>query len=136
MSHFVKRLALALLAVSVSTAGCGTPATVRRAVASTAQRFGDAIGAGDGGKACGYLAPETRQELEQDQRAPCAKAILDDGLRGGASVSHAVVYGQQAMARLGNDTVFLSRFPSGWKVTAAGCEPQPGAPYQCQLKGG
>jgi hypothetical protein len=132
----VKRLALALLAVSIPTAACGPPAAVRRDVSSTAQTFGDAIGTGDGAKACRYVAPDTRQELEQGQRAPCATAILDEGLREGTSVRHTVVYGQQAMTRLGADTVFLSRFPSGWKVTAAGCEPRPGAPYQCQLKGG
>jgi hypothetical protein len=37
---------------------------------------------------------------------------------------------------LERDTVFLSRFPTGWKVTAAGCVPRPGRPYQCAVKGG
>ena len=32
--------------------------------------------------------------------------------------------------------LFLSQFPDGWKVVAAGCIPQPGRPYQCTVEGG
>ncbi|MEU8865117.1 hypothetical protein [Streptomyces umbrinus] len=46
------------------------------------------------------------------------------------------VYGNQARAVLSSDTLFLSRFTSGWKVVAAGCEPRPQEPYQCRIKGG
>ncbi|MEV5886330.1 hypothetical protein AB0L74_27060 [Streptomyces sp. NPDC052020] len=46
------------------------------------------------------------------------------------------VYGGQARVVLGHDTVFLARFPAGWKVTAAGCRPRADQPYQCEIKGG
>lgn len=51
-------------------------------------------------------------------------------------VRHVDVYGNQARAVLAADTLFLSRFPDGWKVTAAGCEERPDKPYQCEIKGG
>jgi hypothetical protein len=46
------------------------------------------------------------------------------------------VYGRQARAVLASDTLFLSQFSDGWKIVAAGCEPRPGRPYQCSVKGG
>ncbi|MEV7180696.1 hypothetical protein [Kitasatospora sp. NPDC093679] len=46
------------------------------------------------------------------------------------------MFGQQARAVLEGDTVFLSAFPDGWKITAAGCEPRPEMPYRCDVKGG
>ena len=33
------------------------------------------------------------------------------------------------------DTVFLLRFPDGWRVSAAGCTPQGEAPYDCEVQG-
>jgi hypothetical protein len=38
--------------------------------------------------------------------------------------------------RFAQDTIFLARFQSGWKVMAAGCSPVPGHPYDCRLQGG
>ncbi|MEU6064946.1 hypothetical protein ABZ864_10745 [Streptomyces sp. NPDC047082] len=46
------------------------------------------------------------------------------------------VYGRRARVVLNADTLFLSVFPAGWKVTAAGCVPRSQQPYQCQIKGG
>ncbi|WP_189111633.1 hypothetical protein [Streptomyces camponoticapitis] len=46
------------------------------------------------------------------------------------------VFGRQARAVLVSDTLFLSQFPDGWKVVPAGCEPHPGHPYRCSVKGG
>ncbi|MEU1117626.1 hypothetical protein [Streptomyces sp. NPDC005879] len=49
---------------------------------------------------------------------------------------HIDVFGRQARAVTDRDTLFLSSFPGGWKVTAAGCTPRPEKPYQCLIKGG
>ncbi|UYQ65090.1 hypothetical protein [Streptomyces peucetius] len=54
----------------------------------------------------------------------------------GGSVVHVDVHERQARAVLTGDTLFLSRFPDGWKVMAAGCTPQQDRPYQCEIKGG
>jgi hypothetical protein len=68
--------------------------------------------------------------------SPCAEAFLDEHLSYGGTVRRVRVYGRQAQVVLDTDTLFLSVFPSGWKITAAGCVPRPGQPYQCKVKGG
>jgi hypothetical protein len=37
--------------------------------------------------------------------------------------------------RLDKDVVFLARYDDGWRVTAAGCVPRPGRPFDCTIKG-
>jgi hypothetical protein len=46
------------------------------------------------------------------------------------------VWGEEAQARLTDDTLFLTRTAEGWLVTAAACRSQ-GAdlPYECQVEG-
>jgi hypothetical protein len=48
------------------------------------------------------------------------------------------VFGHDAIVRFSGDTVFLARFPEGWRVTAAGCQPGPSdqKPYDCTVSGG
>ena len=45
------------------------------------------------------------------------------------------VWGGDAQVRLGGDTVFLTETPTGWRVTAAACEPRGELPYECQVEG-
>lgn len=85
---------------------------------------------------CASLAPDTRSELEDSKKAACAAALAADELPPGGPVRTVDVYGRQARVVLASDTLFLSQFPSGWKVVAVGCTPQPGRPYQCTVKGG
>ncbi|MEU6064957.1 hypothetical protein ABZ864_10815 [Streptomyces sp. NPDC047082] len=86
--------------------------------------------------ACAALAPDTRQELEQSAKDRCAEAFLEEQLPHARAVLRAQVYGRQAQAVLTTDTLFLSVFPAGWKVTAAGCVPCSQQPYQYLIKGG
>ncbi len=58
------------------------------------------------------------------------------GLPDSGRVVEVKVYGTRRMVRYDEDVVFLGEFPDGWKVTAAGCSPQAGAPYDCQVQGG
>ncbi|MBT2479737.1 hypothetical protein J7E94_16185 [Streptomyces sp. ISL-94] len=98
--------------------------------------FEQALAAGDNEAACRLLAPETLEQLEQDERKACAQVLGAEQLPKAASVVATEVYGRQAMLRLEGDTLFLSQFSDGWKVVAAGCTPQGERPYQCVLKGG
>ena len=67
---------------------------------------------------------------------PCAQGIKDANLPSAGRVISVDVYGQDAMVRLEHDTLFLARFGSGWRVTAAGCTPQEqDRPFSCELKG-
>jgi hypothetical protein len=83
---------------------------------------------------CALLAPATLQTLESDESAPCADAIGRVPLRGGA-VETVEVWSGQAQVRLGGDTVFPTETPSGWRVTAAACEPRGEMPYDCEVEG-
>jgi hypothetical protein len=103
---------------------------------STASRFDAAVGRSAWSTACAMLAPVTRDDLEQSAGTPCADALAQVSLEPAGPVVRVEVFGTMAQARMGQDTVFLARFPGGWKVLAAGCSPQVGRPYDCRLQGG
>ncbi|MBT2451410.1 hypothetical protein J7F03_30965 [Streptomyces sp. ISL-43] len=98
--------------------------------------FEQALAGADYVRACALLAPQTRQQLEEDRHKPCAPALQGQELPQAGQVRGTEVYGRQALLRLLNDTLFLSQFTGGWKVVAAGCTPQGDQPYRCSLKGG
>ena len=83
---------------------------------------------------CALLAPMTLETLGSDESAPCADSTSQIPLRGGA-VEAVEVWGGDAQVRLSGDTVFLTETPSGWRVTAAACEPRGELPYDCQVEG-
>ncbi|MDQ0752422.1 hypothetical protein QF034_006653 [Streptomyces africanus] len=123
--------------VVLATAGaCGTPSERRDGVTAQLTRFERALDAGQRQRLCAALAPSTREELEQSAKRRCAQAIGEQSLPAAGAVRRVDVYGEQARVVLDHDTVFLAHFPTGWKVTAAGCRPRPQRPYQCEIKAG
>lgn len=124
---------LLLAAIAVATAGCGTGRS--EAAGAAAESFAAALRGGQPAAACARLAPDTRDRLERDTEQPCEQALLDLDLDGIAERAGSVeVFGEQALVRVGTDAVFLARFADGWRVTAAGCTPRPGRPYECRLE--
>ena len=123
------RLVAALLATATLTGCAGLEDDDVRGVASA---FEDPAAAP--ADRCALLAPATLQTLESDGSAPCADAIGQVPLPGGALES-VHVWGREAQVRLGGDTVFLTETPTGWRVTAAACEPRGELPYDCQVEG-
>ena len=117
----------------LAVGGCAAPPGP---AGSTASRFVAAVGRSAWSTACAMLAPVTRDDLEQSAGTPCADALAQVGLEPAGPVVRVEVFGTMAQARMGQDTVFLARFPGGWKVLAAGCSPQVGRPYDCRLQGG
>ncbi|WP_228389360.1 hypothetical protein [Cumulibacter manganitolerans] len=104
----------------------------------TAATFSESA-ANDPVSACALLAPKTRQELESERNEPCDSAIAGVALPRGGAVVRSEVAGHSGQVVLRGDTVFLSLFDDGWKVTAAGCRPQDAShdlPYDCSVKGG
>jgi hypothetical protein len=100
-----------------------------------AQRFHQALTSGEPAAACGLLAPATLKQVEQSAHTPCAQALADADIPDATVVTTTDVYGTNARVVLGSDTVFLARFGAQWQVTAAGCKPRPGLPYDCDVKG-
>ncbi|WP_406840517.1 hypothetical protein ACICHK_37985 [Streptomyces sp. AHU1] len=127
---------LTVAVCAVCLCACSTLGEREAAASRAAVRFEESVRHADGARACAALAPETRQELQQSAKAPCAEALLDEQLSPVGAVRDVQVYGRQARVVLTADILFLSAFSSGWKITAAGCEPRPRQPYQCRIKGG
>ena len=115
--------------------GCAGQGNAETANAEAAAlEFSRAVGAATA-HACGLLAPETLEALE-DADGPCAGALADRLEPATGQAESAEVYGKDAVVRLASDTIFLARFPDGWRVTAAGCtRQQDGRPYECTVKG-
>jgi hypothetical protein len=126
-------LGVLLVAASGCQSGAGSAGSGAR---TTAQWFAQAISGDDHVRACSLLAPETRTQLEQAAGKPCRVAIAEEDLAPADAFEDIAVFGTMAQARFAGDTVFLTRFPQGWKVLAAGCSPVPGEPYDCRLQGG
>jgi hypothetical protein len=121
--------ALCVPVVVAGTAGACTNADepeVRDVAASFA-------GADPAGR-CRLLAASTLTALEKDESSPCPAAIAGLPL-GSGEVRSVEVWGQDALVHLSDDSLFLTRGPNGWQVSAAACEPDGEGPYVCQLEG-
>jgi hypothetical protein len=117
-----------VLGLAVVLAGCAS--TQEPEVQRVATAFED--GGGDPGARCDLLAPKALAALEQDQSQPCDQAIAQLPLAGG-DVQSVEVWGGDAQVRLAGDTVFLTETRAGWRVTAAACQPNGEAPYDCEV---
>ena len=117
-------------------AGCGASDRATDATA-VAEGFHAALAQRDGERACEALAEDTRSKLEQQEQAPCGKAILELGLPEAAPAGEASVYVTTASVLLGaGSRTFLDEFDDGWKVSASGCRPAAAdLPYECELEG-
>ncbi len=132
------RRAAAVLAAALLLGGCGASAAREDGATDAGRRFAAALAAGDFRTGCALLAPQTRDEVEEDGRTPCAAGLREAGLPAAGAPLGVDVYGREALLRMAGDTLFLSQFDAGWRVTAAGCEEQAMAdePYRCSVKGG
>lgn len=126
---------LALVCLAAALAGCGAGSADEDA-ADVAEAFYRAVAAKDGDGACAQLSESTISELEKEEMSACPKAVTELKLSG-SEAGHSTVYLTSALVELrGGDRVFLDRTPEGWKVSAAGCKPEPGEekPDDCEVE--
>jgi hypothetical protein len=124
---------MAMAVGGLSSCGDGQDGAVTR----TADSYAKALADQDGAAACSVLAPPTRSELEESSGQSCAKAVLDEAKTDLGSLQQVRAYGTMAEASFAGDTVFLTRYQSGWRVLAAACRPPSGAgAYDCDVQGG
>jgi hypothetical protein len=117
----------------LALAGCGRGGS-EDAARDSVERFFAALERDDGRAACQELAPETASAVAQDEKKPCGDAVLSLGIAS-APIDQVRVYVDAAQARLaGGDAVFLDETTAGWRISAAGCRPQPAKPYDCELE--
>ncbi|MER7955776.1 hypothetical protein [Streptomyces sp. NPDC096030] len=130
-------VALAIAAATAVLCGCGASEARLDGARQAATAFEEAIGRAEYAAACALLAPQTRRQLEQDATRPCGPALAGEELPAAGTVRETQVYGRQALLHLEGDTLFLSQFDDGWRIVAAGCQPEKAdLPYRCSLKGG
>ena len=118
-------------AAALLSSGCGNLSTdeVER-VATTFARAGH-----DPSARCDLLAPGTLASLVEEESSACEDAITTLPLGSGA-LTRVEVWGEEAQAKLADDTLFLTRTSDGWRIMAAACTPQgEQQPYECQLEG-
>ena len=100
--------------------------------------FADALEDGDGVRACSLFTEDARGEIEQARRKDCATGVLE--LRRfiapigrprevNRAENSAVVH------MSGGGTYFLDKTPRGWRLSSAGCDPNVGLPYECEVEG-
>ena len=129
------RAVTALVATGLILTVAGCAAAQDPGVRRTVDRFFAAVRGGDGGAACALLAPDTAEALASDEGNGCAAAIVKAGLPAAGTVVGTQGWGAEAQVRLSGDTVFLHRFPQGWRISAAGCVPRGDKPYRCEVEG-
>ena len=124
-----------LVAGLVAVSACTGPGADQ--AAQVAESW-EQLNGGDAAQACDLLSPRTRIEIEKSTEKKCAEALDDEDLPDASALTGVDVFGHDAIVRFANDTVFLARFPEGWRVTAAGCRPGPSddRPYDCDVTGG
>jgi hypothetical protein len=121
---------LAGVALLAGTVACSSAA--QPGVEATAGQFAEALARHDGEAACALLTDDARRGTETFARS-CAAQLA--GLPDPGAVEQVEVWSDAAQVRLAGDTLFLLRFPDGWRVSAAGCTPVEEAPYECEVQG-
>ena len=124
---------MALCALILALSGCGRDGD-RQSVRAVVDGFYAAVRDHQGERACALLSPDTRKVLEQQESQSCDKAVdslhLDDG-----RTRRVQVFSTDATVELvGGDTVFLGDSPSGWQISAAGCQLQADKPADCEVQ--
>lgn len=123
-----------------AAAGCAGPGDAD--AQDVVDRFYVAVAAGDGDAACALLLAAAAEALAEEERAPCAEALLDPagpgavlGERAAAATVETVRRaGSQAQVLTASDTVFLARSGDTWVVSAVGCDPRGERPYDCEVE--
>jgi hypothetical protein len=123
-----RSLALGAVTATLLLTGCGGLAEgdVTRVAADFA--------AGDAAARCELLAPAALSALVEEASTSCEEAIEQVDL-GSGEVMDVGVWGEEAQAKLSDDTLFLTHTPAGWRVFAAACIPQgEDRPYDCEVE--
>jgi hypothetical protein len=121
------------LVVCGAMAGCGNEEAERES-RQVAQRFHAGVERGDGASACAQLTEAAVDELEKSEEKPCEQAVLSLNISAARAAAARVYQTSAAVDLVEGGTDFLNKTNSGWRLSAAGCDPRPGRPYECELE--
>jgi hypothetical protein len=130
----VIRLLIIAAAGALVLLGCAAPDPAGPQQAASA--FTEAVSRSDGGRACSLLAPAVASAIAESSKTACSEAVLREDLPAAAPVRSVQRFGRQALVITRTDTVFLSEFPTGWKIIGAGCTPPGDLPSDCAVAKG
>ena len=131
----VVRVLCPLLAVAGAVTFAGCSATPHGdSVRNAARSFVEKLAAGDGAGACDLLTDDARSSASGATDTSCDKAVTGVKERG-SDITSVQVWGDAAQVRIGGDVLFLRLASGQWRISAAGCTPQPTGPYDCKLGG-
>ena len=123
-----RSLALSAVALPLLLTGCGGLAE------GDVERVAEDFATGDAAARCELLAPGTLAALVEEESSSCEEAIEQFEI-GSGDVTEVGVWGEEAQAKLSDDTLFLTHTPAGWRVFAAACTPQgQDQPYDCEVE--
>jgi hypothetical protein len=128
------RWSVLLAACALVPTGCGRSGDGRVAGAVT-ERFLRAVQQHDGAAACAQLSQGAVKALEHDEGEACAKAASGLAVSPSA-VTRVQVFGTGAKVDLADGhSAFLELTRRGWRLSAAGCTPEPDdQPYTCEVQ--
>jgi hypothetical protein len=134
----VRRLALlGFVLLAAALAGCGT-SDDRDQARSVVERFYEAVREDDGVGACAQLSDATVEQLEGQTQQSCDSVITRLEFEGGAIVRTEVFVTNAKVDLRSGESTFLSRDPTGWKISALACQPIGGRPsdqpYDCEVE--
>lgn len=133
MNRRFVRFALSASFGATALSGCSSLGPDEGAAGEVALAFSGALNDGDGSRACELMTEAARTELEDSSEESCDTAVLAEDIPSAERVLDIAAYGRTARVVLDGDVVFLSVADGGWRVAAAGCRPQPEAPYDCAV---
>jgi hypothetical protein len=125
---------LVLCVLVAPLSGCGR-AQDDRAVRAVTERFLQAVQAREGARACAQLSTGAVEAIEHDEGERCVEAVVGLDIDASA-VRRTQVFGGEAKVDLADGhSAFLERTRRGWRVSAAGCVPEPrDEPYTCEVE--
>ena len=104
------------------------------AAGETVERFVRALDTRDAAAACRELSAEARGALESQEGSECETALPELELSLGDVRSVEVADTSAGVELTTGGSVYLDETDEGWRISAAGCEPRPDAPDDCQLQ--
>jgi len=130
-------LGIAAAVLAIGTAACGR-SDDRAEVRSVTDGFLAAYAADDGAAACARLSSHTVQALEDQEQAPCSRAVTELQLDVG-DIARVEVYVTNAKVDLTTgESAYLSEEAAGWRLSAVGCRPEDGKPadrpFECEAE--
>lgn len=123
------------VALMLPLPACDAPSTDAEPAEAAATGFLEAYSAQDGARACELIAPETRLQVEKQEQKPCEQAVLAVDLPDIGDVQRTQVFSGEGVVVTSEQTVFVSEFDLGWRVTAAGCTSRGEKPHDCEVQG-